>query len=594
MQEKLRVFTVQALRDLYQIDISAAEILVNRTPKEFSGDYSIVVFSFVKKVKKSPEQLANELGEYFKNNFQGVENFNVVKGYLNLTFSGDFWINYFSEISSDKNFATFNGNTDSVLVEYCGPNTNKPLHLGHLRNIFVGYSVAEILKATGHRVVKANIINDRGVHICKSMLAYEKYGEGETPESSGMKGDHLVGKYYVRFDQELKKQIQELVTSGKSEDEAKKEAPLQMEIQKMLLQWENGDEKVRALWSKMNSWVYDGFQKTFDEIGNDFDKNYYESNTYLLGKEIVEEGLKQNIFFKKDDGSVWVDLTSDGLDQKLLLRGDGTSVYMTQDLGTTEMKYEDFHCNRNVFVVADEQNHHFKVLKAIFKKMNTPFADGLFHLAYGMVDLPSGKMKSREGTVVDADELISEMETTAESHTRSLGKTENFSSEELKNLFHTIGMGALKFFILKVDPKKRMIFNPEESVDFHGATGPFIQYAHARIHSLIRKFYEREKNTSFEKTFSYNELNEPERNLILQFLDFPVTLWEAAETFSPALLANYLYSLAKVYNQFYGEISILNSENQDAKIFRIRLSEFTARIIQRGMKLLGIDVPDRM
>ena len=592
MQEKIRLFTVQALHDLYQFDISSGEILVNRTPKEFKGDYSIVVFSFVKKVKKSPEQLANELGEYFTKNFTGVENFNVVKGYLNLVFSGDFWISYFAEISSDKNFATFSANPDSVLVEYCGPNTNKPLHLGHLRNIFIGYSVAEILKATGHRVVKANIINDRGVHICKSMLAYEKFGNGETPQSTGIKGDHLVGKYYVRYDQELKKQIQSLVTEGKSEDAAKKEAPLQIDIQKMLLQWEAGDEHVRALWSRMNSWVYEGFEETFQKIGNDFDKNYYESNTYLLGKEIVEEGLQQNIFFSKEDGSVWVDLASDGLDEKLLLRADGTSVYMTQDLGTTQMKYDDFHCDRNVFVVADEQNYHFKVLKAILKKMNKPFADGLFHLAYGMVDLPGGKMKSREGTIVDADDLISEMETTAETHTRSLGKTENFSDKDLQTLFHTIGMGALKFFILKVDPKKRMIFNPEESVDFHGATGPFIQYTHARIRSLIRKFHEREKDIPDE--FSYGELNEPERNLVLQFVDFPDTLQEAAETFSPSLLANYLYALAKIYNQFYGEISILNSENAGAKLFRIRLSEFTANIIQRGMKLLGIDVPERM
>lgn len=482
----------------------------------------------------------------------------------------------------------------NVMVEYSSPNTNKPLHLGHLRNNFLGYSVSEILKANGHEVMKVNLVNDRGIHICKSMLAYEKMGNGETPESSGIKGDHLVGKYYVLFDKAYKEQVDELVAQGMDKEEAKKKAPLMLEAQDMLLKWEQGDEHVVNLWKMMNSWVYAGFDETYRTIGVDFDKYYYESQTYTLGKERVEEGLQKEVFFKKDNGSVWVDLTDEGLDEKLLLRADGTSVYITQDLGTAELKYNDFPYDQSVYVVADEQNYHFQVLKATLKKLGKPYAEGIYHLSYGMVDLPSGKMKSREGTVVDADELVQEMVDTARQQTEELGKIEGFTAEEAQHLYHTLAMGALKYFLLKVDPKKRMLFNPQESIDFRGNTGPFVQYTHARISAILRKAGEMGISVDAASFENFGNLHETEQEVIIQLVNFPAVVKEAGNLYAPSIIANYAYELAKSYNRFYQEISIFNETDEQARNFRIALSAMVARFVRESMKLLGIEVPERM
>ncbi|MEO8886977.1 MAG: arginine--tRNA ligase [Mucilaginibacter sp.] len=581
--------TVKAVKQLYQTDIEPSAVGLQETRKEFEGQITIVTFPFTRFSKKSPEQTGAEIGEYLKNELQEVAAFNVIKGFLNISLADSYWLNQlYTDILTDD-FAVFKPNGKKVMVEYSSPNTNKPLHLGHVRNNLLGYSVAEILSAAGYEVIKANLVNDRGIHICKSMLAWQKFGNGETPQSTGLKGDHLVGQYYVLFDKEYKKQIDELKVAGQTEDEAKKNAPAIKEAQEMLRKWETGDTEVISLWKTMNSWVYEGFDVTYKKLGVDFDKFYYESNTYLLGKDIIDEGLQKGVFFKKEDNSVWIDLTADGLDEKLVLRGDGTSVYITQDLGTAQLKYDEFKMDQSIYVVGNEQDYHFKVLFLILDKLGKTWAKGLYHLSYGMVDLPSGKMKSREGTVVDADDLINEMEQTAKQQTEALGKVDGFSENEKQELYHTIGMGALKYFLLKVDPKKRLLFDPNESVDFQGHTGPFIQYTHARIKSVLARA-EYINNT----TVSVSLLADVERDLIVTLTQFPAVIAQAADGHNPGLVANYVYEVAKVFNKFYHEKSILQAEDEQLKQFRLQLSAATAKVISKGMGLLGINVPERM
>jgi arginyl-tRNA synthetase len=580
---------VKAVKALYQTDLDAVDVSLQPTRKEFEGQITIVTFPLTKFSRKSPEQTGVEIGEFLKSEVKEIAGFNVIKGFLNISLSDAYWLDiFYNEILPDS-FASFKPNGKKVMVEYSSPNTNKPLHLGHVRNNLLGYSVAEILKADGYEVIKANLVNDRGIHICKSMLAWQKFGSGETPESTGEKGDHLVGKYYVLFDKEYKSQIEELKSFGQTEEEAKKNAPIIKEAQEMLQQWEAGNEDVISLWKTMNLWVYDGFGKTYNALGVDFDQFYYESNTYLLGKDIVDEGLAKGVFFRKDDGSVWIDLTADGLDEKLVLRADGTSVYMTQDVGTAQLKYNDFQMDESIYVVGNEQDYHFKVLFLILQKLGKSWAKGLFHLSYGMVDLPSGKMKSREGTVVDADDLISEMEQTAKEQTEALGKVTEYSKEEKLELYHTIGMGALKYFLLKVDPKKRLLFDPNESVDFQGHTGPFIQYTHARIQSVLSR-----AEFNGNQSTGITSLASEERDLILALSQFPETITQAATAYSPAVIANYIYELAKAFNKFYHERSILQAEDEPTKQFRLQLSAASAKAIKKGMKLLGIEVPERM
>ncbi|WP_426667625.1 arginine--tRNA ligase [Mucilaginibacter sp. McL0603] len=690
---------VKAVKALYQTDLNAADVNLQPTRKEFEGQITIVTFPFTKISRKSPEQTGNEIGEFLKSEVKEIAGFNVIKGFLNISLSDAYWLDkFYTEILPDD-FAAFKPNGKKVMVEYSSPNTNKPLHLGHVRNNLLGYSVAEILKADGYEVVKANLVNDRGIHICKSMLAWQKFGNGETPESTGEKGDHLVGKYYVIADKEIKKQLAPILysiynendfglfngsqklqlevhlknivsfknkqyrlldtdtaskieafglratilmesvvddnigwkeilkcfdddeyNSVKIEEKEKRKTELQkllkpfieiddkikeeneeikgiaqsktafmIEAQTMLQQWEAGNEEVISLWKTMNLWVYDGFGKTYNALGVDFDQFYYESNTYLLGKDIVDEGLEKGVFFRKDDGSVWIDLTADGLDEKLVLRADGTSVYMTQDVGTAQLKYNDFHMDESIYVVGNEQDYHFKVLFLILQKLGKSWAKGLFHLSYGMVDLPSGKMKSREGTVVDADDLVSEMEQTAKEQTEALGKVTEYSEEEKLELYHTIGMGALKYFLLKVDPKKRLLFDPNESVDFQGHTGPFIQYTHARIRSVLSR-----AEFNGNKSTGIISLAVEERDLILALSQFPETITQAATAYSPAVVANYIYELAKAFNKFYHEKSILQAEDEATKQFRLQLSAASAKVIKKGMKLLGIEVPERM
>jgi len=581
--------TVKAVKHLYNTDIAATDINVQETRREFEGQVTIVTFPFTRFSKKSPEQTGTDIGTFLQNELPDVSGFNVIKGFLNISLADSYWINQlYTEISSDK-FAVSEPNGKKVMVEYSSPNTNKPLHLGHVRNNLLGFSVAEILGAAGYEVIKANLVNDRGIHICKSMLAWQKFGNGETPESSGMKGDHLVGKYYVVFDKEYKKQIEELKAAGQTEDEAKKNAPVIKEAQEMLLKWEAGDEAVIDLWKTMNKWVYTGFAETYRKMGVTFDKFYYESDTYLLGKDIIEEGLEKGVFFKKDDGSVWIDLTADGLDEKLVLRSDGTSVYITQDMGTAQLKYNDFHMDKSIYVVGNEQDYHFKVLFLILQKLGKTGADGLFHLSYGMVDLPSGKMKSREGTVVDADDLMDGMEEAAKQQALEIGKMDSFSEIEKEHLYHLIGMGALKYFLLKVDPKKRILFNPEESIELQGHTGPFIQYTHARIKSVLSK-----ANFKNGTAGNYSALEPVERDIIVLLTQFPEIIKTAAETYSPAIVANYVYELAKTYNKFYQDTPILKVDDENVKQFRLQLSAATAKAISKAMKLLGIEVPERM
>ncbi len=565
---------------------------IQKTRREFEGDYTLVTFPLLRRSRKSPEATATEIGEYMQDNVPEIKSFNVVKGFLNLALSSMFWQERFAEIVADEHFGEAPATGRTVMIEYSSPNTNKPLHLGHVRNNLLGYSVAQILRANGHKVIKANLVNDRGIHICKSMLAWQLYGNGETPETSSMKGDHLVGKYYVEFDKHYKAQIKELMAQGQSEDDAKKNAPILLQAQEMLRKWEAKDPEIRALWERMNGWVYDGFDVTYKALGVDFDKVYYESQTYLLGKSLVEEGLRKGVFYRREDNSVWIDLREDGLDEKLLLRGDGTSVYMTQDLGTAFRRFEDNRLDDMIYVVGNEQNYHFQVLKLVLKKLGyADWSDHITHLSYGMVELPDGKMKSREGTVVDADDLIADMVATAREMSAELGKLDGCSEAEADAVSTMVGLGALKYFILKVDPKKTMLFNPRESIDFNGNTGPFIQYTHARIRSMLRKAAEAGIELQGEVSAEYL----PEEIVLVKTLtDYPATVAAAGENFAPSVIGAYVYELAKQFNGYYHDHSILREENAEIRRMRLQLAEQVARVIRRGMALLGIDVPERM
>ncbi|MDA9121035.1 arginine--tRNA ligase [Flavobacteriales bacterium] len=582
----------KVVSNLYGAEVEEGKLQLQKTRKEFEGDVTLVVFPLLRISKGSPEQTGQQIGEALINAVDYVESFNVVKGFLNLEFTAEYWVTKLGEIQAVENygFQPKGEYSRNIMVEYSSPNTNKPLHLGHIRNNLLGYSVSEILKANGHEVQKVQVINDRGIHICKSMLAWQKFGEGETPESSKLKGDKLAGKYYVDFDKRYKAQISELMEAGKTEDEAKAEAPLILEAREMLQKWEAGDEEVRALWTKMNGWVYKGFDATYDRLGVDFDKLYYESNTYLTGKDLVESGVEDGIFQKREDGSIWCDLTEDGMDQKLLLRSDGTAVYMTQDLGTAKLRYEDWSAlNQLIYTVGNEQDYHFKVLFLILGKLGFDWAKNCYHLSYGMVDLPSGKMKSREGTVVDADDLMDEMVDTARAQSEERGKLEGMSSEEANELFETLGLGALKYFMLKVDPKKRMLFNPAESIDMQGNTGPFIQYTHARIKSILRK-----AEVETVAVPKLDAINANERVLIQLLNQYPEIIKLAGDEYSPAVIANYTYELAKEYNTFYHECPILIEEDEKVKSLRLAISALTAQVISASMKLLGVSVPERM
>ncbi|NEW78167.1 MAG: arginine--tRNA ligase [Gelidibacter sp.] len=589
MQNSLENAIKKGFKEIYDVAVESVEF--QTTNKDFEGDITVVIFAFLRYVKGNPVEIGTKLGHYLKANVPEVTDFNVVKGFLNLVISDEFFLNAFNEIYKTPNygFVTPNMAEKAVMVEYSSPNTNKPLHLGHIRNNLLGYSVAEIIKASGKKVYKTQIINDRGIHICKSMLAWQRFGNGETPESTGLKGDKLVGNYYVAFDKAYKIEIAQLISEGKTEEEAKKQAPILLEAQEMLLKWEAGDTEVVSLWKTMNHWVYEGFDKTYQTLGVDFDKNYYESTTYLLGKDVVADGLEKGVFYKKEDGSVWIDLTADGLDEKIVLRSDGTAVYMTQDIGTAIERFKDFDLSELVYTVGNEQDYHFKVLFLILKKLGFNWAENLYHLSYGMVDLPSGKMKSREGTVVDADDLMEEMVDTAKNISQELGKLEGYSKPEKEALYKIIGLGALKYYILKVDPKKRILFDPEESVDFNGNTGPFIQYTYARIQSIIRK-----ADFDFSEEITAIFLHEKERELIKQIQQFPEIIKNAAKNHSPALLANYTYDLVKEYNSLYQSLPILGCENEKEKIIRTQLSAKVGEIIKAAFKLLGIEVPERM
>ncbi|WEK34829.1 MAG: arginine--tRNA ligase [Candidatus Pseudobacter hemicellulosilyticus] len=618
----------EQIRQLYQVEIAPEAILVNATKPEFTGDYTVVLFAMVKSLKKSPEALGQELGQQLVNAHpQLFAGFNVIKGFLNLSIAEGFWLAFLETQYTIPTYGRQPLNGKKVMVEYSSPNTNKPLHLGHLRNNFLGWSVAEIYKANGYEVIKTCIVNDRGVHICKSMLAWKKFGNGATPESSGLKGDHLVGDFYVRFENELKAQtapVLEKILAGDTSmvagedgqkasllvaklptltdaekikeinDElreiARNSTPIMAEVREMLIQWEEGNKDVMDLWGTMNGWVYRGFAETYQRIGSDFDKTYYESNTYLLGKDLVGQGLQKGVFFQKEDGSVWIDLTADGLDQKIVRRRDGTSVYITQDIGLAVQKYEEYHCDQSIYVVGDEQNYHFKVLKLIAQKLGLPSADGIYHLSYGMVELPTGKMKSREGTVVDADDLVEGMVQIAREKTEELGKVKDFDEEGLKDLYDTLGLGALKFFLLRVDPKKRMVFNPEESIDFHGFTGPFIQYTHARIKSILR----REPVNTTEPLPAGMTLFPLEKEVITLAEQYPTILAQAGAEHNPSVIASFLFKLAQTFNSFYSEHSVMNAESPEKKQLRLRLVQLTANILASGMALLGIRVPERM
>ncbi len=583
----------EAVLKIFNAELPSVEFQPTR--KDFEGDVTVVVFPMLRVVKGNPVQIGEQIGTFLKDEVAEVSDFNVVKGFLNLVVSDTFYINFFNGIKDESNYGLVTESaSDAVMVEYSSPNTNKPLHLGHIRNNLLGYSVAEILKASGKKVYKTQIINDRGIHICKSMLAWQRFGNGETPENTGLKGDKLVGNYYVAFDKAYKAEIAEMVVDGVDEKEAAKEAPILLEAQQMLQKWEAGDEEVTSLWKKMNGWVYKGFEETYKNMGVDFDKLYYESDTYLLGKDVVADGLEKGVFYKKDDGSVWIDLTEEGLDEKIVLRSDGTAVYMTQDIGTAIQRVKDYpDIMGMVYTVGNEQDYHFKVLFLILKKLGFSWAEQLHHLSYGMVDLPSGKMKSREGTVVDADDLMVDMTSTARELSEELGKLEEYSHEEKQVLYKMVGMGALKYYILKVDPKKRILFNPEESVDFQGNTGPFIQYTYARIQSILRKAKDTrvDVSTTLEVTA---ELHPKEKELIKQIQLFPETIQLAAANFSPALIANYVYDLVKEFNSFYQQVSILGEADEQKKALRVQLSRKVSEVIESGFKLLGIDVPERM
>ena len=595
IEDKLVTSVISGLKALYGQDVPASQVQLQKTKKEFEGHLTLVVFPFLKMSKKGPEQTAQEIGEYLKANEPAVAAFNVIKGFLNLTVASATWIELLNEIHANAQYGIVSAdeNAPLVMIEYSSPNTNKPLHLGHVRNNLLGNALANIVMANGNKVVKTNIVNDRGIHICKSMLAWQKYGKGETPESSGKKGDHLVGDYYVAFDKHYKAEVAELMEKGMSKEEAEAASPLMNEAREMLVKWEAGDPEVRALWQMMNNWVYAGFDETYRKMGVGFDKIYYESNTYLEGKEKVMEGLEKGFFFKKEDGSVWADLTAEGLDHKLLLRGDGTSVYMTQDIGTAKLRFADYPIDKMIYVVGNEQNYHFQVLSILLDKLGFEWGKSLVHFSYGMVELPEGKMKSREGTVVDADDLMAEMIATAKETSQELGKLDGLTQEEADDIARIVGLGALKYFIRKVDARKNMTFNPKESIDFNGNTGPFIQYTYARIRSVLRKAAE--AGIVIPEVLPANiELSEKEEGLIQMVADFAAVVRQAGEDYSPSGIANYVYDLVKEYNQFYHDFSILREENEDVKLFRIALSANIAKVVRLGMGLLGIEVPDRM
>lgn len=586
-------FTIESLSALFDQNFTERDFQVNQTKPEFEGDYTVVMFSLVKSLKLSPDAIGNQLGEHLVKNYpQFFSRFNIIKGFLNLTVANEYWLGLLDKNHNDICYGRKAINGKRVMVEYSSPNTNKPLHLGHLRNNFLGWSVAEILKASGYEVIKSCIVNDRGIHICKSMIAWQKFANGATPESTGIKGDHFVGEYYVKFNDAYKKEVDELIASGKTKDEAEKEAPIMKATQQMLLDWENGKPEVMELWKKMNGWVYDGFDVTYKRIGSDFDITYYESNTYLLGKDIVKQGLEKKVFYQKEDNSIWIDLTADGLDEKIVQRKDGTSVYITQDIGLALQKYEQYKIDQSIYVIGNEQNYHMKVLQLIAEKLGMPNAENIHHLSYGMVELTTGKMKSREGTVVDADDLLDEMVATSKQHTEELGKVKDFSEEELKELYNTIGMGAMKFYLLRVDPKKTMVFNPQDSIDFHGFTGPFIQYTYARIKSILRKIGD-DPSTTNNKPQTANLLK-LEKELIIASEQYPSIIEQACAEHNPSVIANYVFHLAKTFNSFYTEHSIVNAESEEKKQLRLQLATFTANIIKSGMQLLGIKVPERM
>ena len=597
IESKLQNAVAKVLKSLYNLDIEENTIVLQKTKKEFEGDVTLVVFPYVKAARKSPEMVAKEIGEAILTEVPEVEKYNVIKGFLNFEIQKTYWTEFVKVNAGEEKFGFKKADTASapIVVEYSSPNTNKPLHLGHIRNNLLGWSVSELLKANGNNVKKVNLVNDRGIHICKSMLAWLRYGNGETPETSGMKGDHLVGKYYVLFDKHYKEEQKELMAQGLSEEEAAQKAPLLLEAQAMLRKWEAKDPEIYQLWETMNGWVYAGFDVTYKRLGIDFDKIYYESQTYLLGKETVMKGLNDGVLFRKDDGSVWADLTGDGLDQKLLLRKDGTSVYMTQDLGTAQLRNKDFGAEKLMYVVGNEQDYHFTVLKLILEKLGFEWGKKIHHLSYGMVELPNGKMKSREGTVVDADDLIAEMVATAEATSKERGRADEMSKEDSEHLYYILAMGALKYFILKVDPQRNMLFNPQESIDFNGNTGPFIQYTHARIRSIIRKA-EEQLGIKVDNSFNINEisLTDKEREIVKLLHDLPATIDQAAQNYSPAMIANYVYDLAKSFNSFYQDTPILKEENRDVLMFRLNLCSFVSKAIKNLMGILGIEVPEKM
>ncbi len=581
----------QAFSHLYQLELDR-ELSLQPTRKEFEGSHTFVTFPYAKACKKNPLQLAEELGQYLQQQFDEIASFQVVKGFLNLTLTDQVWSNQFSQIYQNSSWGKLPANGKKAVIEISSPNTNKPLHLGHLRNNFLGFSTSYILEAAGYEVRKVCIVNDRGIHICKSMVAYQHYGEDSTPETTGKKGDHFVGDFYVKFDQIYKEQISNLIAEGLDPKEAKQQAPILLEAQEMLQKWEQADPSTMALWNQMNQWVYQGFEETYQTMEVGFDKIYYESDTYILGKDMVQQGIAAGTFFEKEDGSVWIDLTEQGLDQKIILRSDGTSVYITQDLGTAELRYSDFNFDRSIYVVGNEQDYHFKVLFEILKQLGRPYAQGMFHLSYGMVDLPSGKMKSREGTVVDADQIMEEMVSTAEKTTLELGKIEGLNSEEAHELYRILGLGALKYFLTKVDPKKRILFNPEESISFQGDTGPFVQYTHARIASILRRATA--AGIDYQTSVQPHTLHETERSLIYELNEYPERIKLAAQEYAPSVIAQYVYDLAKEYNRFYAEVSIFNEESSSLVAFRVCLSAQVAKTIKLAMALLGIHVPDRM
>ncbi len=591
LEEDIKLQIKNAFKSIFEIELDSAQLFLQPTRKEFEGTHTFVVFPFLKVSKKSPEATAIAIGDYLKSRSGMIKDYNVVKGFLNLEIGTPVWISCLDDMLKNEHWGQLAANGKKVMVEFSSPNTNKPLHLGHLRNNFLGDAMSRIIEAAGYQVKRTNLVNDRGIHICKSMLAYQRWGKGETPETAQLKGDHLAGKYYVLFDKYYKEEIATLVGQGVSEEEAKKKAPILVEAQEMLQKWEQKDAEVMTLWNNMNAWVYAGFETTYQTMGIEFDAIYKESETYLLGKDIIEQGLKTQVFYQREDGSVWIDLKEEGLDEKLVMRSDGTSVYITQDIGTCDFKYENFPMDQSVYVVGNEQDYHFNVLFAIMKKMGRPYGEGLYHLSYGMVDLPSGKMKSREGTVVDADELMDEMFTTAAKHTLELGKIEGLTENESKNLFRMVGLGALKFFLLKVDPKKRMLFDPKESIEFQGHTGPFVQYTHARISAILRRASADGIN---EALSPIQKMHPREQTLMAHLVRFEEVIVQAARDYSPALLAQYVYDLAKDYNGFYQELSIFNEPDDPLVTFRISLSRLTAKVIRRSMNLLGIEVPNRM